>query len=124
MKTKTKIHGILKNLIIIFILIGTITTVSGYEDVDLTISFDDSSIKPGDDAILIVEIKNREDDSISVDIEIWDGDEDEKLEDSSASLDVDETIKILEKNSNFYAKIVGRIEKGNNIYFPTLGLKY
>ena len=98
MNTKTKTQGILKNLIIIFILIGAATAVSGADDVDLKIWFDDSSIGPGDDAILFVEIENKEDEGISVDVEIFevldDDEDDESLEDDSVSIDEDETVNL------------------------------
>ena len=60
MNAKTKNTGLLKNLIIIFILIWAVTTASGAEDVKIELSFDDSRIEPGDDAILKVEIENEE----------------------------------------------------------------
>jgi len=98
MNAKTKNTGLLKNLIVIFILIWAGASVSGAEDVKIELSFADSRIEPGDDAVLKVEIENEEDYDISADVEIWaeeyedDGD-DLQLEDKSENIPAGETME-------------------------------
>ena len=69
MNKKTKNTGILKNsiknLMIFLILVASAAAVSGADDVTIDVSFDDSSIDVGDDAILFVEIENEENDDIN-----------------------------------------------------------
>ena len=89
MNAKTKNTGLLKNLIVIFILIWAGASVSGVSINLEDVEFHDSTIKPGEDAIIKIEIKNKDSDDIAedVDIEIYA----EEYEDDGDDLDLLDT---------------------------------